>query len=348
MESTRAVKHLYFLIRHRLQVRPLYPKQRLLLRNNENGSIIVEAALLLPMVLLLFLFFIYMIQAAVISTALQSAATNSVKQVATHMYPVALAAEAIPPVWETGPIGRIMSKPPIANAQLLITEFVNTFGVSLPEPVSSWVVSGKDWVGNQVHSLGEQLQAPAGQAIFQPLLARYGIQHVLVADRIRVTHLKLPDLKGKQSPFISLQIEYDLPMRVPFTMEKVTLTARASERVWVGDGPPPNSNNGQAGSSKDKPPPQLGTLSPQPLHPGGKASLNAKVEPNERVELVVYWKSGKSEAKHVGWAEADANGNISWTWHISGNTQPGTWKLEVRTADGRSSTMMFDVEKKMK
>lgn len=57
-----------------------------------RGSITVEAALLLPMVLLVFMFFVFMIQAAVIATSLQSAAMNAVKQVSAHLYPVSLLA----------------------------------------------------------------------------------------------------------------------------------------------------------------------------------------------------------------------------------------------------------------
>lgn len=44
------------------------------------------------MVLLVFMFFVFMIQAAVITTSLQSAAMNAVKQVSAHLYPVSLLA----------------------------------------------------------------------------------------------------------------------------------------------------------------------------------------------------------------------------------------------------------------
>lgn len=307
-----------------------------------EGSIVVEASILLPMILLLFLFFVYLIQAAVISTALQSAASNAVKQVAAHLYPVQKVVENAPPITEVGPIGKVLSRPPAMLMRLTAKEFVQQFGSDLPEPVSGWVQDAGTWVGDQAESLGEQAQAAVGQVIFKPLLERYGIQHILDPDKIRVTHLKLPDLKEKAEPFVALQVEYDLPMRVPILMKKMTLTARASERAWIGDGPPPETQSD--GTDKDKPAPQIVSIEPNPLRPGHRAKLTAKAQPNEQVKLIVYYKSGESVAKGLVWKQADADGNVSWDWHVSGSTTEGSWRLQVITDSGATTDMSFHVE----
>lgn len=308
-----------------------------------RASITLEAALLLPMVLLLFLFFIFMVQAAVISTSLQSAAVNAVKQVAAHMYPISLAANQLPDSAERGAAGKWLSKPPAMTMRMAVRDFGTKFGDALPDPIKNWVQDGTEWAERQAESAGEWGQARIGEMVFKPLMTRYGIQGVLREDRIRITHLKLPDVIKKEEPYVAIEVAYDLPMRVPFLLKTVTIVSRASERVWVGDGPPPGAE-GTTGEGRDRPVPVLVSLTPEPLLPGRKAKLIAKVAPNERVELIVFYKSGQSQARHVGWAVADADGHIFWEWHVSGNTTSGAWRLVVKTEDGRSAERMFTVK----
>ncbi|WP_245596110.1 AAA family ATPase [Paenibacillus taiwanensis] len=306
-----------------------------------EGGIILEAAILLPMVLLLFLFLIYMIQAALIASALQSSATNSVKMVAAHMYPVALALQNV----ESSSAGsqiKKFSRPPAMAIRLTVNEFGHKFGRVLPQPAGTWVEDKAKWAGLYAESLGEQAQAVVGQALFQPLLARYGVQGVLTSSRIRVTHLKLPDLKEKQEPYIALELEYDLPMRVPLLMKTVTLRARAAERVWIGDSP--LAGSGTTPTQNDKPVPQIIKLEPNPLKPWGMARLTAKAAPHERIKLMVYYKSGESVAKGLEWKHADAEGNVSWEWNVSGHTSAGIWRLQVITENGMSADMNFQVK----
>lgn len=307
-----------------------------------EGSIVVEASILLPMILLLFLFFVYLIQAAVISTALQSAASNAVKQVAAHLYPIQKVVENAPALTETGALGQALSRPPAMLMKLTAQQFVHQFGSDLPEPLSGFAQDAGAWFAEQAEALGEQAQAAAGQALFHPLLQRYGVQHILKPDKVRVTHLRLPDLKEKREPFVALQVEYDLPMRVPLLMKTVTLTARASERAWIGDGPPPETQS--SGSDQDKQAPQIVSIEPNPLKPGHGAKLTAKAAPHEQVKLIVYYKSGESIAKGLVWKQADTEGNVSWDWHVSGSTTEGTWRLKVISESGAASDMSFGVE----
>ncbi|WCR26752.1 pilus assembly protein [Paenibacillus thiaminolyticus] len=306
-----------------------------------RGSITVEAALLLPMVLLVFMFFVFMIQAAVIATSLQSAAMNAVKQVSAHLYPVSLL--AVQSVGEDGDRSGKPDKwlPPAQRMKMTVQEFGRSFGSELPQPVSEWVEDGTEWAARQAEAAGEWGQARLAKMVIKPLLVRYGVQGVLREERLRVTHVKFPDLDKKTDPYFAIEVAYDLPMRVPFLNTTLTLSARAMERVWVGDGPAPSDSGNDLAN---KPAPALVELTPEPLLPGRKARLIAKVEPNERVELIVYYKSGKSQAKHVGWATADADGLVKWEWHVSGNTTSGTWRLAVKTEDGRSAERAFEVK----
>ncbi|CAH8711898.1 AAA family ATPase [Paenibacillus melissococcoides] len=287
------------------------------------------------------MFFVFMIQAAVITTSLQSAAMNAVKQVSAHLYPVSLIAaqSADADGDRSGKPGKWL--PPAQRMKMAVQDFGRSFGSELPQPVSEWVQDGTEWAVRQAEAAGEAGQARLAETVIKPLLIRYGVQGVLREERIRVTHVKLPDLDKKTDPYFAIEVAYDLPMRVPFLNTTLTLSARAVERVWVGDGPAPSVSGSD---SPDKPAPALVELTPDPLLPGRKARLTAKADPYERLELVVYYKSGKSQAKHVGWATADADGVVMWEWHVSGNTTSGTWRLAVKTEDGRSAERAFEVK----
>lgn len=309
-----------------------------------RGSITVEAALMLPMVLLLFLFFVYMIYASVITTSLQSAATNTVKQIAAHMYPIELMTKKVGA--EAGDNNSPwLRKPPAMALKMTARHFAERFNNALPPPLNRWASEHVvDWAEKRAEAAGEWGQARVGEAVIKPLFVRYGIQGTLREDRIRITHVKLPDIVEKEDPYIAIEVEYDLPMRVPFLYKTITIAARASERVWIGDGPQSGSANKESGTEEKGEPPTFVSLEPEPLLPGRKAKLTAKAKPHEKVELVIFYKSGKSQARHIGWAEADADGNISWLWHVSGNTTSGTWRLVMKTGDGRSAERQFIVK----
>lgn len=314
-------------------------KRRTLKRHSSEGSIVIEAAILLPIVMLVFVFFVYLIQAAVISTALQAAASNAIKQAAAHMYPLALALDKAQ--LPNGGLTETVLKPPAITMKQTVEQLVQKYGNRLPSPVSEWINDAGSWAGREAEAAGEQVQAAVGQHLLRPLVERYSLPNVLKAERIRITHLKLPDMASKQNPYLGIQLEYDLPMRVPILLRKITLSARASERVWIGDSPIAEGDNNP--TTTDKPIPQILSIEPEPLIPWKMAKLTAKVAPHEKVKLVVYYKSGVSVAQGLVWKTADADGLVSWEWNVSGNTTEGNWRLQVVTEDNRTADRSFEV-----
>ncbi|WP_234973092.1 hypothetical protein [Paenibacillus vortex] len=71
--------------------------------------------------------------------------------------------------------------------------------------------------------------------------------------------------------------------------------------------------------------------------------MKVKVEPGTSAQLSVYYKSGQSTAKYLGWETADENGYIEWEWNVGFNTTPGTWLFVVETADGQRMEVPFTV-----
>jgi len=96
-----------------------------------------------------------------------------------------------------------------------------------------------------------------------------------------------------------------------------------------------------------------------PISRGSNATVSAKTAPGALADITVIYASGEvSQAKGLGPMTADAQGNVSWTWLVGGNTTPGpatifvtaslddcsavaTAKMEVTRA-GASSLIPFD------
>ncbi|MBE3142117.1 MAG: MBL fold metallo-hydrolase, partial [Thermoplasmata archaeon] len=66
-----------------------------------------------------------------------------------------------------------------------------------------------------------------------------------------------------------------------------------------------------------------------PVSPGANATLTAKASPNASCSITVYTKSGVSTAQGLDPKNADANGNVSWTWKVGTRTTPGTYNINV-------------------
>ena len=69
-------------------------------------------------------------------------------------------------------------------------------------------------------------------------------------------------------------------------------------------------------------------------HPGSVrrnsyATAAVKTSPNGSCTLTVRYKSGPSKAAGVGTKRAGANGLLSWTWKVGGNTTKGTWPVII-------------------
>ena len=70
-----------------------------------------------------------------------------------------------------------------------------------------------------------------------------------------------------------------------------------------------------------------------PISAGGTAMLVANVPPGAACRLAYTTPAGNpSTANGLGAATADGSGSISWSWNISGATNPGTGKLSVTCA----------------
>lgn len=315
-------------------------------RNNERGSIVVEAALVMPIIIIVLLLFVSLIRLNTIQMALHATASQAVRQIAAHIYPVEIAWQGmsssnVQPGTSTEPseattdVENKIELPPWNEIAAKAAEW-------LPAPGDLLVSSALrgDW-----RPLQNMAATELGRGAIEPLLQELADEYALDADNIRLHMLMLPDLSKKNEPYITIALEYEFPFKLPFYGRPIVLLEQASERVWISD-----ALAAQYGSDMDQSdniPLQIVSIEPSPLKPGRKATVVALTAPGTVLSLEVVYKSGSSKAKNLGEARADSNGRVEWTWHVSGNTTPGVWLLTASTADDPSHavSMHFIVEK---
>jgi hypothetical protein len=316
----------------------------------DEGSMVVEAALVLPMFLLFVLFLIFIVQMTLYSTALQSTASDTVKIISTHMYPAALAAQQ----WDgagdgeaegAGEEGSMSSAPSSVWSipRLSLAEWSEDYVEELPEPMESWVSAAI----RQGEGPLQKLQAGASETLLdialKPMLKPYLSSDWLEYSRIHVSNVTIPDLNKGTHPYFGLVVSYELPMKVPFLNQKIVLEASSVERLWIG-----NTDVSGEGNTAE-PDEDSGTIvileKPNPGVANHQGKIKVKVPPGASANLSIFYKSGQSTAKYLGWKQADEQGYIEWEWKIGVNTTPGTWPFVISLADGTTLEATFTVVK---
>lgn len=315
---------------------------------SDEGSMVVEAALILPMFLLFILFLIFIVQMTLYSTALQSTASDAVKIISTHMYPAALAAQQRDAAdgddgqaeGEDG-AGDSASRSVWSIPRLSLSEWSEAYVEKLPQPIDTWVKSAVREGEGPLQKLQAEASEAALDLVLKPMLRPYISSDWLKYSRIHVSNVIVPDLKKGTHPYFGLVVSYDLPMRVPFLNQKIVLEASAVERLWIGN--TDESGKGNPGETGEEDGAILILEKPNPGVANRQGVIKVKVPPGASANLSVFYKTGQSTAKYLGWKQADENGLIEWEWKIGVNTTPGTWPFVVALADGTSIEATFTV-----
>jgi len=281
-------------------------------------------------------FFICLIRLAAVEMALHGAVSQTVRQAAANIRPVELAlSQAEEHLPSTDDIPSLASLPGIDAVADKLAQW-------LPSPAGALLKAGLtgDWKPVQDAAATE-----IGRSVVEPLLRREADTAMLDPDLLKLYSLSLPDLKGGEDPYLRIGAEYTFKLGFPFTKQSIALRQQAEERVWISDAVPAprgdGETEGQANANI-----QIVSILPDPLRPGNTARLTVLTDPGASLDLSVRYKSGLSQAKHLGEATADSDGKLEWTWLVSGNTTPGVWELTVTAADGTSVSRHFVVRKK--
>ncbi|RED54759.1 TadE-like protein [Cohnella lupini] len=291
-----------------------------------SGGVTLETALVMPVFLMFVLFLIFMVQTAVISMAVHGALSQTARQAASAWYPISLGLEQARESQLNQQIEQWNDK------WLKVGETVSKYGKWLPSPMKEWA----EEAASGTFSLEQQAAKVAFNRLVQPFMD----ERVLDTSRFKVISVELPDEGTSGNTYLTLQAEYALPVKVPIIGRRLIIRESARERVWVG-GLPSTSRHAKEGQQSFNV--SFVSLDPNPVKPGRKATLVIRTAPGTKVDLSILYKSGLSQAKHLGSATADESGLISWTWHVSGRTTPGQWSLQVSNAEGGTWQKTFEV-----
>ncbi|WP_186438421.1 TadE family protein [Cohnella terricola] len=293
----------------------------------EIGSVTLETALVMPIFLLLVIFLIFMVRTAVISMALHGALSQTVRQAASAWYPIALATDQA----RGSEINRKIEQ---WNGKWFnAADTIGKYGTWFPSPMSEWA--------GQASNMTFSLEQHAARLAFGQLVEQFLDERVLDKSRLTMTSVGLPDVDDRAKAYLTVEAEYALPMRVPFLGRRLVLKESARERVWIGGSPSASRQMKEEGEKQFLV--SFVSLEPNPVKPGRKATLVIRTEPGTTVDLSILYKSGLSQAKHLGSAVADESGLISWTWHVSGRTTPGYWNWKVSNGEGGTWEQSFEV-----
>ncbi|MCP3744443.1 TadE/TadG family type IV pilus assembly protein [Paenibacillus sp. A3M_27_13] len=304
----------------------------------EQGSIVLEASLVLPMFLFFIIFLIYMVQMTLVSTALQTTASEAVKQVSTKIYPVSLAVEAASAKIDA------VREPLDELPKLSVSEYASQFAAQLPPPIGDWVERAVQGGQKPMEELRGRFTEAALDPVLKPMLKPFMEESILEYDRIHITSVHVPALTGTKDPYFRVELSYELPMKVPFLYRSIVLQAAAEERLWIGN-TGEGTGTGEATADKDAQHSIQLLVKPEPAVKGVYNLIKAKVEPGTNANLSVLYKSGQSTAQHLGWTSANADGIIEWNWFVGTNTTPGQWSFVIETEDGQRIEVPFTVEK---
>jgi hypothetical protein len=311
--------------RHIPQTVPINKKKRVAV----DGGVTLETALVMPVFLLFVFFLIFMVQTAVISMALHGALSQTARQTASSWYPISMALEQ-------ARASKLNQQAEHLNDKWQkVSETISQYSQWLPSPMKEWAV--------QASKGTLSLEQVTAKLAFKQLIDQFVDARVLDSSRITLTAVGLPDELDRSKAYLTLQAEYRLPFQIPFSGKKLLLRESVRERVWIGGSPSVSMLEEESKKAFDV---SFVSLEPNPVKPGRKAKLVLRAKPGTVVDLSIVYKSGLSQAKHLGSATSDASGLVSWTWHVSGRTTPGQWNWSVSNAEGGVWQQPFQVADK--
>jgi hypothetical protein len=211
-----------------------------------SGSIVVEASLILPIFLSFILVLNSFIQITIAQIALQTAVSETTKQIATHMYPVKLLymeAESKITGNHTGLIiQQVLEKIVETRSKLTDSEeLVEQYASYIPEPIVTILKLEKkhrELLESNGQDMSQQLLDqtfnPLVNQAFTKLVLQFADHNVIQPNHLNVVDIQLPNLASPSEAFIAIEAQYDIQLMIPFFHRTLALRKRAMERLWIG------------------------------------------------------------------------------------------------------------------
>jgi hypothetical protein len=320
-------------------------------RKNEQGSMVVEAALILPIFLSLLLLLITFIRISIVEIALDHGLSEATKQVASHMYPVALGfdrlseSEAGQKVLQAVDIGK-----QYRDQVIEVEDQISVYSSLFPEEIGQLLLVRQDMEAGVLADYDHILSS-----IFQPYVDLFIDKKIVNLERLQVTKVTLPNFKNRDAAYFGLEVRYDMPLQIPFINKKLIFKKKAYERVWVGDYQTknPGDNKENQGDQEDQGDEDVQEEESEyqlviesitsPIQRGARAkdrgSIIARGPPNQNATIEIYYVS-KFQKKID--CRLNASGWLKCEIEIGPASKEGTYKVVIK-AKGQEASKSFEV-----
>jgi hypothetical protein len=178
--------------------------------------------------------------------ALQTAVSETTKQIATHMYPVKLLymeAESKIAGSHTGDIiQRVLEQ--IIETRSKVTDsedLVEQYASYIPEPIVlflEWEKKHRELLEANGQDMSQQLLDhtfnPLVNQAFTKLVLTFTDNQVIQPNHLKVVEVQLPNITLPSEALIAIEAQYDIQLAIPFFNRTLALRKRAVERLWIG------------------------------------------------------------------------------------------------------------------
>jgi hypothetical protein len=203
---------------------------------------VLEASLILPFFMSFVLVLNSFIQVSLAQFALQTAVSETNKQLASHMYPVKLMYLEAKSLAEGSKAGLIIQRvlEQVEQARSKVTnseDFAERYASYIPEPIVVWIECEKkkrELLEQHGQDTALKLLNPILNEAFTKLVLQFADTALLRPAQLHVVYVKLPDLEASTDAYIEIEAQYDQKLPIPFFHRTFSLRKRAVERIWVG------------------------------------------------------------------------------------------------------------------
>lgn len=187
-----------------------------------QGSIVIESAIIMPLFLAFLMTMISLVQIVVVDIALQTAVTETTKQVAAHMYPAHLVMQENVGKGTQHIVAQIeQAKETFAAAE----SFTGNYAALIPDPILTML----GW-----HHAADEIVSDGVHAIALSILKLYIDDRLLQRQYLNVTKATLPLLSATNRSFFGMDVTYKFKLLIPFVTKEIVISKRSYERIWMG------------------------------------------------------------------------------------------------------------------
>ncbi len=202
-----------------------------------EASITLESALILPLFMVFVLALLEIIRICCVFLAFQTSVHESVKEIATHMYPAQLFIEqqldqtghkAAPLSWEQLKMDH--HQPTTAEASSDSSYWISS-------SISDLFALNERYKGKLQRQWDDSLRKAVDAAVVPVIWLNAdeaARKRWLKQDNVHILQLMLPDFSNSEQALFGIEAEYAMHISLPFYEKTIMFRSRAVERGWIG------------------------------------------------------------------------------------------------------------------